>query len=231
VGESAKAVLSARRVDYVAVAQAPMEPNEDLRAWTGVVNAPVAVFEDEAPALTWLDILLLAERLGSGPPLLPEDPLQRALVLGFSTEICAPDGFGWARRLELMGRSTTINPVAAGARDMGRMVRMYGARPEAIARAPGRMAAIMTGLATQLHRQRAAGSAYLVGEGLTACDLYWACFSLFVAPLAQADSPMPEFMVANYSYLPPEVEAAFDPVLLEHRDLVFRKHIGLPLDY
>ena len=110
-GEAAKAVLSVRHVKYVPVAQAAMEANDDLYAWTGVRNAPVAVLDEEPPQTTWLEILLLAERLGSGPPLLPSDPLERALVLGFSTEICGADGFGWSRRLQLMGQSSTKNPL------------------------------------------------------------------------------------------------------------------------
>jgi glutathione S-transferase len=230
-GEAAKAVLSARRVSYIPVAQAVMESNEDLYAWTGVRNAPVAVFDEEPAQTTWLDILLLAERLGSGPSLLPGDPLDRALVLGLSTEICGSDGFGWSRRLELMGRPSTQAPPTSGSFDMARMIRSYGVRPEAIARAPGRMAAIMNGLTTQLRRQRAAGSNYLVGDQLTACDLHWAAFSLFVSPLAEADCPMPDFMRANYSHLTPELEAALDPALIRHRDFIFREHVGLPLDF
>ena len=80
-GEAAKALLSVRQVKYVPVAQAAMEANDDLYAWTGVRNAPVAVLDEEPPQTTWLDILLLAERLGSGTPLLPSDPIERALVL------------------------------------------------------------------------------------------------------------------------------------------------------
>ena len=176
-----------------------MEANDDLYAWTGVRNAPVAVLDDEPPQITWLEILLLAERLGSGPPLLPSDPLERALVLGFSTEICGADGFGWSRRLELMGRNSTRNPPSSGSFDMARMTRSYGVRPETIARAPSRMISIMNGLATQLHRQKAAGSDYLVGKQLTACDLHWACFAGFVSPLPPADCPMPDFMRDNYT--------------------------------
>jgi len=230
-GEAAKAVLSARHVDYVPVAQTAMETNDELHAWTGVRNAPVAVLDDEAPLTTWLDILLLAERLGSGPNLLPSDPLERALVLGFSTELCGSDGFGWSRRLELMGRPTTQSPPSAGTFDMSRMIRDYRVRPEAIARAPVRMASIMNGLSTQLRRQRAAGSDYLVGNQVTACDLYWACMSLFVSPLVEAECPMPDFMRANYTHLTPELAAALDPVLIRHRDLIFQRHIDLPLDF
>ena len=229
-GEAAKAVLSVRRVSYTPVAQAVMESNDELYAWTGVRNAPVAVYDDEQPQTTWLDILLLAERLGSGPSLLPSDPLERALALGFATEICGSDGFGWSRRLELMGRSSTQNP-PGGRFDMQRMIRMYGVTPEAIARAPARMASIMSGLATQLHRQEVRGSQYLVGKQLSACDLHWACFSLFVSPLAPQDCAMPDFMRANYTHLTPELAAALDPILLRHRDRIFRHHIGLPLDF
>lgn len=230
-GEAAKAVLSVRHASYMPVAQAVMESNDELYAWTGVRNAPVAVLDEEPAQTTWLDILLLAERLGSGPSLLPSDPLDRALVLGFSTEICGSDGFGWSRRLELMGRPSTLAPPTAGSFDMARMIRSYGVRPEAIARAPHRMASIMIGLTEQLRRQRTAGSDYLVGDHLTACDLYWATFSLFVSPLAEADCPMPDFMRANYAHLTPELAAALDPALLRHRDFIFRQHIGLPLDF
>ena len=66
-GEAAKAVLSARHVSYVPVAQAAMEANDDLYAWTGLRNAPIAVFDEEPAQNTWLDILLLAERLGPVP--------------------------------------------------------------------------------------------------------------------------------------------------------------------
>jgi glutathione S-transferase len=114
---------------------------------------------------------------------------------------------------------------------MARMIRSYGVRPEAIARAPARMASIMNGLTAQLRRQRAAGSDYLVGDHLSACDLYWATFSLFVSPLGEADCPMPDFMRANYTHLTPELEAALDPSLIRHRDLIFREHIALPLDF
>lgn len=230
-GEAAKAVLGARNVDYVPVEQRAMEPNEDLFEWTGLRNAPIAVLDDEPPQHTWLDILLLAERIGSGPSLLPEDELDRALVLGISTELCGSDGFGWSRRLELMGRPSTRNPSDGGNYDMGRMIRMYGVSQEAIDRAPKRMAQIMRGLAAQLHRQEAAGSDYLVTDRLTACDLHWASLSLFVSPLPPEQCAMPDFMRDNYSHLTPELADALDPILLRHRDRVYQRHIALPLDF
>jgi glutathione S-transferase len=229
-GEAAKFVLDARKVDYVPVEQLAMEKNEDLFDWTGMRNAPIAVYNDEPPQSTWLEILLLAERLGSGPSLIPEDPIDRALMMGFSTELCSPDGFGWSRRLEMMGRSVR-NPSPNATYDMGRMIRAYGVTEEAIARAPKRLVSIMQGLAKQLHGQQAAGSDYLIGDRLSATDLHWAALSLFVSPLPAEKCAMPDFMRDNYTHLTPELAAGLDPILLQHRDRVYERHVRLPLDF
>jgi glutathione S-transferase len=93
------------------------------------------------------------------------------------------------------------------------------------------MVSILGGLAAQLHRQKAAGSDYLVGDRVTACDLYWATFAGFVSPLPPQDCPMPEFMRENYTRVTPDIAAALDPILLRHRDLIYRRHIGLPMDF
>jgi hypothetical protein len=230
-GEAAKAILSVRKIPFIPVEQLAMEKNEDLFAWTGMRNAPIAVLDDDPPQSTWHEILLLAERIGSGPSLIPVDPVDRALMLGFSTEICGPDGFGWSRRLEMMGRSTTENPSNAGNYDMQRMTRSYGVTPETIARAPLRMISIMNGLSRQLHQQKAAGSEYLIGKQLSACDIHWAALSLFVSPLPPNECAMPDFMRHNYSDLTFEMAAALDPILLSHRDMIYQRHIGLPLDF
>jgi hypothetical protein len=42
---------------------------------------------------------------------------------------------------------------------------------------------------------------------------------------------MPEFMRANYTHLTPELAAALDPLLIRHRDLIYQRHISLPLDF
>lgn len=230
-GEAAKYVLTARGIPFAPVRQLAMESNEELFAWTGMRNAPIAINDGEPPQSTWLEILFLTERLGSGPSLIPEDPLDRALMMGFSTEICGQDGFGWSRRLELMGRSSTRNPSTAANYDMKRMTSSYGVTPETIARAPERMITIMNGLATQLRTQKNLGSEYLVGKRLSACDLHWAAFAGFVSPLPPEVCPMPDFMRENYTHLTPELAEALDPILLDHRDRVYQRHIALPMDF
>jgi glutathione S-transferase len=230
-GEAAKAVLKARNVSYAPVAQKVMAANEELCAWTGMRNAPIAIYNDEPPLAGWLDILMLAERLGSGPSLLPDSSTERALGVGFSVEICGQDGFGWNRRLSMMKMVWTVESPDDAEPHLREYTRQYGLSPQASARAPARSADILRALAAQLHAQRARGSEYLVGARLGAADLYWACFSQMVGPLPKEVNPMPDYVWRLYSQSPAEVTAALDPILFEHRDRIYQRHIGLPLDY
>ena len=230
-GIAARALFTIQQVPFVPVAQEIMGANEELVAWTGRRNAPVAIYEDEPAVDGWLDIVNLAERLGSGPSLLPDDPVERALAIGFSAEICGAGGFGWSRRLS-MNSSAAAPAEDAQASPMTAMMRAYGLRADAVAAAPARVAGIMRGLATQLHRQRAAGSGFLVGERLGACDVHWACFSQLVAPLTSQQCPvMPEYLRTMFAAMQDEIAEALDPVLIEHRECIWADHIGLPLDY
>jgi glutathione S-transferase len=230
-GEAAKAVLKLRRVPYAPVAQEPMGPNEELIAWTGIRNAPIAVLDDDPPLTGWFDILLLAERLGSGASLLPEHSADRALCLGLITEIASPQGFAWNARLWMMVQFYGTEPAPDAPAHQRSMMKLYGLSVPAVAAAPGRAVDILRALAAQLHAQRAQGSGFFVGTQLSALDVYWACFSQMVAPLPESAGPMPDYVRAVYSAPPAEVAAALDPILLEHRDRVFERHIGLPLEY
>lgn len=227
---AARALFDIRKVPYVPVRQKMMSANEELVAWTGRRNAPVAVYGDEPALDNWLDILMLAERLGSGLSLLPEDPVERALAVGFSAEICGHGGFGWSRRLIISSGSSTASVPEKLRASREQAARVYGIRPDAVATAPGRVIGILRGLSRQLHRQADAGSGYLVGDRLAACDVHWACFSQMVAPLSEDICPATVFVAPIYGVMPDEVAAEVDPILIEHRDRIFRDHIGSPLD-
>lgn len=230
-GEAAKAILKIRRVEYLPVAQQAMALNEELVQWTGHRNAPIACLDDEPPLTGWLDILLLGERLGTGPSLLPADELDRALCLGLATEIAGTDGFGWNRRHQVLGAKLHGPGGYAVPEGMAPIVKAYGVTPVAIDRASSRLCAILGGLARQLERQAAQGSGYLIGRDLSAADIYWACFSMMVLPLDASVNPMPEWLRPLYSDCDDRVKAALDPILIAHRDRVYAEHIGLPLEY
>jgi glutathione S-transferase len=223
---SARALFTIRAVPFIAVGQQLGGANEELVDWTGRRNAPVAVFEDEPAIDGWQQILELAERLGRGPSLYPDDELDRALALGLSAEICGEGGLGWSRRLMMLGAS---RPAADGAPSM--IHRLYGARADAVDAAPARVAMILEGLARQLHRQQARGSDYLVADRISLCDVHWACFSILLKRLSEEACPQAAKRPDVFDTLPEAIRAAADPILFAHRDLVWARHIGLPLVY
>lgn len=223
-GESAKALLRARNVPFVAVGQVPAAGNEALVEWTGVRNAPVAVYEDEAPVSGYRDILMLAERLGSGASLLPANAADRFKCLGIASDICGPLGLGWQVRLLIFAAAAPADlPPTVTA-----MHKAYGYTPQALAAAAESTAQILTDLDTLL---RDSTSGYLVGDSLSAADIYWACFSMMISPLPADVNPMPDQLRALYSSAVPQVVKALTPALLDHRDRIYDAHIQTPLDF
>jgi glutathione S-transferase len=239
-GESAKKILDYKQIPYVPVAQYAAKANEDLVAWTGIRNAPNAMYNDEPPRTGWYDILMLAERLAPERPLLPTRSEERALVLGISSEICSEWGWGWARRA-MMGtpyagipdpaRVAALSKPPWAPEDSARMRASYSVSVGGAAEAPARCADILRMLAARLHRQKAEGSPYLVGHSITACDIYWTVFSMALEPLPHEVNPMPDWMRMSYDMLGPVLEAAKDPILLAHRDLIYERHLSLPLEF
>ncbi len=231
--EAAKAIFHVKGLDYVPVRQTAMEDNAALVAWTGHRNAPQAVYEDEPARVGWEEILALAERLAPEPALIPKDERERALMMGLAHALCSEDGLAWNRRLQLLAPALASpgadeNPALAGTRVLGDS---YGWTAEATARADERVCGVLTLFSEQLAAQKAAGREYLIGAGLTAIDLYWATFAAIVRPLPPELCPMPEFLRAGYGGTSPAIDAALDPALLAHRDLVYERHLTLPLDF
>lgn len=226
---AARALFSIRNVPFTPVRQDIMQANEELVEWTGRRNAPVAVYENEPAQDGWFEIMTMAERLGSGLSLFPEDPVARALAVGFSAEVCGYGGFGWSRRLTMAGPDAPVAEEDRAARD--RMMLQYGMRPDIAPEALQRVIGILNGLTAQLYRQDESGSDYLVGDRLTACDVHWACFSQLVSPLPEDQCPMPDHLRDMFAAAPQAMAEALDPILIAHRNRIWERHIGLPLDY
>src|SRR4051794_35124492 len=72
--EAAQALFGLRGVDALVV-RFKRGGDDQLAAWTGARNLPVALYDDEPPRTGWADILALAERLGGpdAPPLVPTE--------------------------------------------------------------------------------------------------------------------------------------------------------------
>ena len=233
--ESAKKIFEYKGIPYVPVAQYMSEPNEDLVAWTGIRNAPVAVWQDEPGRSNYQDIVALAERIKPDPPLLPRDPGLRQTVLGISADICSETGWGWKRRI-IMGRRPREEADGAASEsnsklDMKVMQNAYAATEREAELAADYLSAMLDNFAARLRDQREDGSPYFVGTDVTACDIHWACFSAMLEPMPDAVNPMPDWLRPAYGYLGPTLEDHKHQILLDHRDHMFEKHLGLPLDY
>ena len=227
-GEAAKAILHVKKIPYAKVAQVAGENDAELIRWTGAANAPTAMYDDERARSERHAILFLAERLAPNPPLLPRDPEQRALCLGLANEVAGELGFGWCRRLMLLRADDQALPQLK--KLVGELSARYGSPDFPPARAAERCAEIMRALAQRLHTQRARGSDYLLGDALTVADLYWATFAVMLKPLPDAQCPMPPGQREMYTARDPVLAAALEPVLLAHRDLVYERHLELPVD-
>lgn len=231
-GEAAKGLFHVKGIPFVRVRQEPGGENPELEAWTGHDNAPIAVYEDERPRAHWEEKIWLAERLAPEPPLVPETPAERALMFGLIHEIAGETGFAWSRRLMMLREVLALplpddHPVR---RTVERLGRKYGYAPAVAEAAPARVVAILELMSEQLRRQRERGSRFLVGDALTALDVYWATFAAMVEPLPPELCPMPEPMRRSYTVADASIRAAADPGLLAHRDFVYGEYLELPID-
>lgn len=229
-GEGAKGVFHVKGIPFARVIQTPGQTNKALVSWTGESNAPQAVYADEPPRNRWNDIVLLAERIAPEPRIVPADAGERALMFGLLHELCGEDGFGWSRRHMLF---TPVMGLAAdhpARRAVGDMAARYGWSESAAKRAPARAAEVVGLLAARLESQHARGRKYLIGEGLSALDIYWAAFAALIDPLPEEVCAMAAPMRGAYGMRDPAIDEAITPALLAHRDLVYQRHLELPID-
>ena len=231
--EAAKALFAVKKIPFTAVLQAAGADNEELVAWTGHRNAPTAMYRDEPPRVTWLDILNLAERLQPEPSLVPAGIEDRILMNGLLNELAGEGGMLWSGRyLMFRGMEAALGAAAVAENPMFRDYRYSAAAADA---ASAKMVEVLLQLEQQLERQLAAESRYLVGNRLSALDLYWACFSQTLDPLPHDVCPMPSGIRTAWesvgAILSQEAGYRLKACLVEHREFIFQEHIGLPLDF
>ncbi len=141
---------------------------------TSQTSIPTMFHDEERPRNVWSEQLALAERIGApgSPKLIPDDYEQRVEVFGLCAVILGEDGLVWNMRI------LADSPLA----------QKYGYSDDASAAAPGKVADVLKLLDRRLASQEANGSPYLVGDAVTAADVYWATMSMSVLP------PSPDIM-------------------------------------
>jgi glutathione S-transferase len=225
-GEAAKGILHIKGIDWAAVRL--VHDSEALREWAGQRSGPVAIYDNEPPRSGWAEILLLAERLAPMPSLLPADSAERVPVFGMGHEICGEAGLGWSRRLQLIHAG--LHHAGGFPEHVAKYLgRKYGYSPEAGVAAAPRVAQLLGMLSARLQAQSDKGSRYYVGNSVTAVDLYSATFMALFRPLPHEQCAMAASIRAAFETRDAQTEAALDPLLLRHRDMMYAEHLPLPL--
>lgn len=223
--EAAKGIFHIKQLPWRAVRLA--YDNEALKTWAGQLSAPVVAHDDEPRRSGWAEILELAERLAPEPALLPADPAARTRALALAETFCAPNGLGWMRRLQTV-HAGLQKAGGFSERIAGYLGSKYGYTPEIGTTAGARTRELLATIADTLRARRAAGDDYYLGA-LSAVDVYSATFMALFKPLPEEHCPMNPATRAAFEWLDAETAAAIDPVLLEHRDMMYARHLELPL--
>jgi len=229
--EAAKGLFDAKKIPYVLVEQEVGGENRALQEWTAQTSGPVAIWNEERPRSSWLEQLYLAERLGPQPALVPAALEDRVRMFGLCNEICSENGFGWNMRLIAIHR-TLNNPDADdyARRTSHTLAAKYGYDAALVGSAQRQMADSLAALRAQFARQQEAGKRFLIGDALSALDIYWATFAGAIDPLPPALCPnMPDAMRRGYSN--PDLKDIAGAALFAHRDFIYRTYLKLPMDF
>jgi glutathione S-transferase len=203
----------------------------ELLEWTAQGSAPVVVWNDERPRSLWNDQLYLAERLAPEPALVPADSEQRVRMFGLANELMGENGLVWSKRHLMV--AAPLESLPEGSAEQAFWLyfgKKYGYSEHAAAGAATRIRGIVELLGAQLSAQRARGSRYLIGDRLSAIDIYWATSCAVLDPMPEERCPMWEgFRGSAYGNDDPGIAAALTPQLLDHRDFIYDEHLQLPI--
>ena len=174
--EALKNICFVKKVSLIRVLHPPMGVDETtgknrqakLYELTSQTSLPTMLHDKERPRNVWIEQLALAEQIGSAdsPALIPDNFELRVEMFGLCAVVLAEDGLTWNMRILI------DSPLG----------RKYGYSEKASSAAPGKIAEIITLIDSRLEAQEKRGSRYLVGDSLTAADIYWATMSMAVLP-------------------------------------------------
>jgi glutathione S-transferase len=228
-GEALKGILHIKELPHARVGHVFGSPTTTLMEWSGQDSFPVMAWNDERPLSTWIDQLNLAERLAPTPRLIPERFEDRVLMFGYCNELCGENGIGWTERLRGVHEQIT-KPGGDPEGVSAYLGKKYGYTPEIGKRATERVASGITALADRLQEQKTRGSRFFIGDSLSAMDVHWAAFSNAMKPLAPELCPMHARIREAFTITEPTIVAATHPILIEHRDFIFKNYLELPVD-
>lgn len=226
--QAARGIIELKQVAFAKVCRADDDPPGALFEWTHQGSYPVAMYEDERPRSGWAEILLLAERLGPVPALVPADATDRALMFGLAHEILGEMGLAWCRRLIGLAPHQASRPSDPEVAAYGYK---YTSGPPDVGAAVRRVIEVLELLSRQIRRQKESGRDFLVGHDLSAVDIYWAVTANLLSPLPEDLLPLPDAVREGVLREAEPLQDALDPILLQHQHAIHRRFLRLPVEF
>lgn len=225
--EFCRALFQVKRIPIQLInARDPQLGLSELKAATAQESLPVVFWNSERPRTGWLEQLSLAERIADGPKLLPESPRERALIIGFLSELCAEGGFGWHRRLLLIERLLTESAYGDRERAIGRyLADKYGYTSASLTDSRHRCESIVAAFAAL----DITSEGFFTRTSLSALDLGWAAFAALIRPLPHDRCPVDALWRDLYTWMPEQSAPDAVAALLAHRDRIYRDWLELPV--
>lgn len=242
--EAAKAILHVIKIPYVAVAFDAF--NSAQTTWFETASAPSLKRDKHAALIDWLDILHFVEAQSNAETenkteaissLLPKDLKDKEEHLALCHSICSKKGLGWQRRLQSVHQGLQ-NEGGFPIKIAHYLAYKYGYQAEDAPLYETEIVRLLTVLTARLECnalaqkqqvQEGIGPSYYFGDTLTALDIYSATFMAYFAPLPDDVCAMHPRMRLTLETCSPATAAVLDPILLQHRDFIYKKYLELPL--
>ena len=199
------------------------ETGEDRQAklyeLTSQTSLPTMFHDKERPRNVWTEQLALAERIGTkdSPKLIPDNFELRVKMFGICAVVLGEDGLVWNMRIMM------DSPLA----------QKYGYSEEASATAPGKIAEVISLIDNRLQAQEKKGSRYLIGDSVTALDVYWATMSMTILPVpveimpkTQQNQGMLGFFEMNSKI--PEIASVLTERIAKHQQYILTAYCETP---
>jgi len=199
------------------------ETGEDRQArlyeLTSQTSLPSMFHDRERPRNVWIEQLYLAENIGeqASPRLIPDNLQDRVDMLGLCAVILGEDGLVWNIRI------LNDTPLA----------RKYGYSEEASSKATDKIVEIINLIDSRLETQEKLGSSFLIGNSLSALDIYWA--TMIMSSISTPDEIMPKteqnqgmlmWFEANSKL--PEIAGALTKRIEEHQHYILKNFCETP---
>jgi glutathione S-transferase len=229
--QAAKTIFEIKGLDFVMTQLIVAGANEEIVAWSGQNSGPVVAWGDEAPINKWADILYLAERLAPEPALIPENARDRSTMFGLSNELFGELGVGWNRRLQIVEALMDDSQPPYFQEVATILGKKYRYNKEDTEAAPARLVDSLKLFGKQLEEQRTKGSSFLVGDRLSAADIYFVAVMNLLAPLPREQCALPDELRPFYVAADPNIVSALSPILLDHRHRIFDAYFRSPMEF